>query len=196
MISSCPQITRDASSGEVILIDRGVINANTLIAKGFDTSMRYSFDTDRWPGEFTFSLDHSYIDTLETEFDGPSGPEIEVDAGEIPTPENRARGTVGWRNDELSLRWKTLYWGEANDGAELADGSILTVDAHWKHDLYAGYDLELFGTDTTVYAGVNNVLDEDPPLLLDGSEYGEDYNTHSSYDLVGRYWYVGFDARF
>lgn len=192
----CPQIVRDATTGELVVINRGVVNVNALRATGIDTSIRYAFDTDFLPGNFTFGLDHSYIDKLEQIFKGPQGQEVEVFAGEVPTPENRARGTLEWQDGPWMLRWKTQFWGEANDGAELANGSILSVDSHWKHDLYGSYDLELFGTETTIYGGINNLLDEDPPLLLDGSEYGDDFNTYTGYDIVGRFWYVGFGMNF
>lgn len=193
----CPQINRETDTGELFLIDRGEINVNTLLAKGIDTSVTWEFEPGFIPGSMRFRLDHSYVDTLEEEFNAPGGGvEIDKQVGEVETPEYRARGSLSWTNGPWFVRWKTRFWGEATDGAELADGSVLDVDDHWINDVYASYDTEFFNANTTFFVGVNNIFDEEPPELLDGSEFGNTVNTNTQYDIVGRYWYVGLTSRF
>ncbi len=40
--------------------------------------------------------------------------------------------------------------------------------------------------------GVNNVLDEDPPLVV----FGSGNTLPEAYDALGRYWFTGFSVRF
>jgi outer membrane receptor protein involved in Fe transport len=90
-------------------------------------------------------------------------------------------------------------WGEAEDGAELADGSILTVDTYFRNDAYVSRDFDWFGEEnkSRLYFGVDNVFDKDPPLLLSGSEYGSaTLPTDTAYVLIGRFFYAGIKLEF
>jgi hypothetical protein len=89
-------------------------------------------------------------------------------------------------------------WGRVEDGAELDDGSILTVGSYFKSELNVGHTVDWFGSgnDTRLYLGIDNVFDRDPPLLLDGSEFGGTVPTSSHYSIIGRYFYAGMKAAF
>lgn len=63
-----------------------------------------------------------------------------------------------------------------------------TVDSAMYLDLYGAYDV----TDgIMVYAGIDNALDEDPPLSVDGFNDNTDVRT---FDTIGRYFYLGVRA--
>ena len=73
----------------------------------------------------------------------------------------------------------------------------LSLSGQWKHDLYVSHEMGWPGeNNSTMYIGINNVFDEDPPFLGTGAEFGGTVPTHSSWDRAGRYFYVGFDTAF
>ena len=53
-------------------------------------------------------------------------------------------------------------------------------------DLYAKY---AFTDRFTLYAGIDNLLDEDPPVSVDGFNDNTDVRT---FDTIGQYYYAGF----
>ena len=53
-------------------------------------------------------------------------------------------------------------------------------------DLYMKYE---FNENFTLYGGVDNLLDEDPPVSVDGFNDNTDVRT---FDTIGQYYYVGF----
>ena len=63
------------------------------------------------------------------------------------------------------------------------------MGAYWYHNVRASYDLDRF----TIYGGVRNLFDKDPPLLSSPIESNTDPNT---YDMIGRYLFVGVSAKF
>lgn len=194
----CSAINRAGDTGEIFEVQRKQINVNTLRTRGIDTTLVYGFAVGFVPGDFTFKLVHTYVDTYETDFNAPQGPITDVELGEIPYPKNRSRASLDWRHGDWRTSLRTLMWGKVKDGARLADGRILTVGSYFKTDLNVGREVRWFGDSakTQVSFGIGNLFDRDPPLLLPGSEYGDVAPTHSSYDIVGRSFYVGLNTSF
>jgi len=188
----CSAIHRDDDTGEIFLVERKQININALRTAGFDTTIRY------YVGEFTLDLKHTHVTTFEEDFITPQGLVTIDSLGEISYPENRMRFSLRWLHDDWSVRWITNMWDRVEDGAELDDGSILTVGTYFKSELNVGYVVPWFGSDThtRLYIGIDNVFDRDPPLLLDGSEYGGTVPTSTNYSIIGRFFYAGIKAAF
>lgn len=188
----CDAVTRNAATGEIDRIVNRSENLNELRSSGVDTTIAYEFEPDFMPGELDFRLIHSYIDTLDTTFIGPTGALVtESNAGQVGASEHQFRATVGWTNGPLRLRWTTRYVGEAVDDLALdpSDPNYLEVDAWMRSDLYVQYT---FGERATrVYAGVNNVFDDYGPFLPSGTNSGGSRNYNSSYDVIGRAFYAG-----
>ena len=68
-----------------------------------------------------------------------------------------------------------------------------TLEAMTYHDLQVGYRFDVFRS-LQLTAGVNNLLDDDPPICLSCSLNGYDAST---YDIPGgRYFYMRADLRF
>lgn len=111
--------------------------------------------------------------------------------GIFGTPDFKANLSAAYVNQALSLRLQYRHIGKL----ELASGvssAIKKAGSRGYVDLSATYRptdvLELF-------AGVDNLLDEQPPLL--GFSFGGDANTDVSiYDVVGRRFFTGVRMRF
>ena len=96
-------------------------------------------------------------------------------------------GKVGLDNNDLD---ETLHFASL--------GAYDTFDAHMPNisylDLYAVWHTPLKGLE--VRAGMNNVLDKDPPLATFEITAGGAANTYSTYDQLGRQMYIAFTAKF
>jgi outer membrane receptor protein involved in Fe transport len=188
----CDAVTRSAVDGEIDRIVNQSENLNELRSKGIDTTIGYEFEAPGpVPGEFDVRFIHSYIDTLETTFVGPSGALVtESSAGEVGASEHQFRLALGWTNGPVRVRWTTRYIGDAVDDLALApsDPNYLKVDAWMRSDLYVHYSLD---NGTRLYAGVNNVFHDYGPFLPSGTNSGGSRNYNSSYDVIGRAFYAG-----
>ena len=65
---------------------------------------------------------------------------------------------------------------------------VRTVDSASYIDVFGSYD---FSEEISIYAGIDNLLDEEPPLSVDGFNDNTDVRT---FDTIGRYYYIGFKA--
>ena len=65
---------------------------------------------------------------------------------------------------------------------------VRTVDSASYIDVFGSYD---FSEEISIYAGIDNLLDEEPPLSVDGFNDNTDLRT---FDTIGRYYYIGFKA--
>jgi outer membrane receptor protein involved in Fe transport len=57
-------------------------------------------------------------------------------------------------------------------------------------DVFGSYD---YSEGVSIYAGIDNLFDEEPPLSVDGYNDNTDVRT---FDTIGRYYYIGFKAAF
>ncbi len=97
-----------------------------------------------------------------------------------------------------------VYTGKAVDSnlrlamAEAAGSNppFLRIGDRVRHDFYASVDLPSAGNDFLTYAGVNNAFNSVSPYLSSGTASGSSQNLSGDYDVIGRYLYVGFEAKF
>ena len=108
-------------------------------------------------------------------------------------PRNNATTTLGWKLADFDT-WLTWYHTGGYDQKASAAASAVQsrVDAYNQLDLYLAWS----GIDKlTLYAKVENLLDEAPPhdASFPGIRAPYDF---TQYDLRGRYFQLGFDYRF
>lgn len=190
----CDSITR-SGDGQVERIVNQVENLNELKAEGLDVSVNYAFEIPKVSGDFAARLVYSHIYKNEESFDGPQGEEIDTFAGEVGLPEDQALFNFSWTpTDTLFLRYRLNYTGSAVDNLRVDPGDIayLKVGSWTTHDIYASYQLGLGSrTDLQLYAGINNIGNDNGPYLPDEYKHGTNQNIHPAYDRVGRRYYIG-----
>ncbi len=190
----CDSITRDAD-GQVSRIINQSENLNNLISEGIDMTLAYEFELPFMPGNFKSKLIYAYIMKNEENFDGPDGEVTDDFLGEVGLPEKEYKYTMDWRHNNLRLQYKLKYTGSVVDSNNPDPEDVfgfVTFDSVLVHDLFASYTL---GSkhDYRIYAGIKNLTNEHGPYLPDGYESGSNFNVNSSYDRVGRRFYVGVD---
>ena len=110
----------------------------------------------------------------------------------MPTPEIRNNLTTTWVSPwdfSLNLTWRFI------DGVkEKASATPIDIPSQDYFDLAASWDIADF---VTLNLGVNNLLDEEPPIVTDGVTARVNGNTYSGvYDHLGMYWFLGAKFQF
>ena len=204
----CGLVFRDGS-GQLFRVDSEPRNEESLITSGVDLHASYLWDignagTINFEVRWTHLLDKDILRIIDT-----STGEIEIDDdnGQVENPTDRGQVQLSYNNGPWRVSWLTNILGDVNTGNEalaeaIADGenpdrlAYRTIDTHYISKLNGSYT---FGSDGQyqIFAGVNNVLDEDPPLIPDNIDDEVDRESScnsncSQYDPVGRTFFVGF----
>ena len=214
----CSQIVRapngilfGSSQAQGGYINGTSVNIGAGVTSGFDVQGTYNLPMSDWGidswGGISVNLAGSYALKATTvplpgddayDCAGLFGPQCQ-----ILTPRWRHTLRVNWTtpwNVTASLAWRyfggTLYELDSNEptigaGAHnafnhrLPERSYIDLSAIWNID-------ERF----TVRGGINNIFDQDPPLVNNRISQTGSPNTYPTYDLLGRKLFVGLTAKF
>lgn len=190
----CRLFSRDPNSGQITSTFETNANLGTLKTKGIDFQIDWRLDlTDIGAPDWgALALNVTGTRLLEWERqDIPGGPYTDrkgtvSNSFGLTLPEWKALSTLNWTQDPwtLGLRWR--YQGEV----ENFNNRSQVIDAIHYFDLNAGFEIN---STVSLRAGVNNLTDEQPPVYAPAIAANTDPST---YDLVGRRYYVGLMARF
>jgi iron complex outermembrane recepter protein len=213
-LASCALITRN-SQGRLRNNARGVLALNDNIGyvktSGVDINVDYRLDVGSL-GDLAFQVIGTKVETLELDVGGGTGFPAYDCVGKwsnssvcgTPTPEWRHRARVSWStpwNLELIGTWR--YFGEVAREVTVPRGGTLVpatgtnvIGNKWDAENFFDFagNYQVFDN-TRIRFGVNNVLDEDPPI-------GTNTNTANGntfpqvYDSLGRYVFVGASLDF
>jgi len=195
---------RDPSTGAVTTPELYVANIAVLDAEGVDLRADYMWDAEQMGlssdmGSFginyysTFTIANGYQNSPTASYVNCEGA-FSGNCGE-PTPEYKhvMQGTWYWGNLTTSVRWRYVggvdiepsYSGIVSDREQ-------SIDAFNYFDVTFGYDVT---ESARVTVGVQNVTDEEPPVLTSTSS--EQANTWpATYDPFGRRLFLGANLRF
>lgn len=197
-ITSPGQVTNRPSDS--VWLSNSLINIAGVDQSGLDFKVGYTYETDTL-GTFTGRLSGVWLN--EYNYAGAPGLAIEKRAGTFggATPGVYA----DWRAF-LQLGWTMAGWSAGINGQyipgidDFGDGysedKLGTVDSYMAWDVRVGYDfadMPGFASGLRVNAGINNVLDAEPPFIA-----GEGNQSHdiSTYDPVGRFYYMELAYKF
>ncbi|MEZ5995326.1 MAG: TonB-dependent receptor [Hyphomonadaceae bacterium] len=219
-LDACALIVRNAA-GRIRNNAQGVtaINSNvgSLETRGWDINADYRMDIGSL-GSLGFQLIMTKVDELVTDLGGgtafPAYDCVGKWAGDAvcgtPTPEWRHRFRVSWETPwdlELDLTWRhssetqretvVPFPGTLVDpNAAVANQLGTFMDAVDYFDLAGNY--QLF-ENTNVRFGINNLLDQDPPISTNGhvgAGFGNGNTFPQVYDANGRWIFVGATVDF
>ncbi|MBA4805589.1 MAG: TonB-dependent receptor [Brevundimonas sp.] len=213
---ACSLIVRDGPTGALWLNDGNVIDTNVNIGglrtSGVDFNANYGVDLEDWGapsyGSLQFAFVGTWLESLETDTGLGFGNSVYDCAGffanqcGVPNPEWRHRARVTWVSPwevDVSATWR--HYSEVEIGVLGPDGSLNNSPDRLDRFLDAQNYLDFAATwqvrDTiTVRAGVNNVLDSDPPLSYSVGTTGNNNTYPQLYDALGRYFFFGITANF
>ncbi|MBX3695616.1 MAG: TonB-dependent receptor [Steroidobacteraceae bacterium] len=201
---SCARIQRNPANGSLWVGDGHVIDLNTNIGSlettGYDVNMSYSGLEIGRAGSLSFNLTGTYLEELVTD-PGSVGTTPYDCAGKfssscasgtagVPSPRWRHHARIGWQTPwplDVSLTWR--YFSEVSQfGLPSTSARIDRVlDAQSYFDLAGNWAI----TDkASVLVGINNVLDEDPPLSSSVGTTGNGNTYPQLYDSLGRFMFI------
>ncbi|GAA0621311.1 TonB-dependent receptor [Brevundimonas kwangchunensis] len=214
---SCSLIVRDPVTGALWSDAGRVIDLNTNIGgvetSGVDINANYGVDLEDWGagayGSLAFSFVGTWLESLQTDTGLGFANSVYDCTGYyanqcgVPNPEWRHRARMTWVtpwNVDVSGTWR--HYGEVEVAVLGADGSLgnapaarldRTLDSQNYLDLAATWQMR---DNVTFRAGVNNVLDSDPPLSYSVGTTGNNNTYPQLYDAMGRYMFFGITANF
>lgn len=208
---TCGLITRDPS-GFVILAEILPINYSRAVVEGIDFGVSADFAAPSW---LRLTPDASIgVDVLATHYlsaaaaASPSAALLECvgyfgcgtyDLLGATTPDWAATTTLRYRAGPLTAiaRWRYVAPMDNSDAIEAAAAgfappvmAIPEIDAAHYIDLALAYDV---GAHARVSAGVDNVFEQDPPLLA--SNQAQANTDPARYDVFGRRFFVRLSYR-
>lgn len=185
------------NAGEFLVFKQPTINLGELSTNGVDIGVKYQL-RDTPIGSFNFSVDATYIDSYEN-VPSPGAAPVEIAGTYDPQFGNfgKWRGLlgIGWafRNFDglLSARYVHSLEVLDPDGA-IPDAPPLPIGSQTTLDLTVGYE---FPSRTKVQVGALNLADKQPPLLFQNNVINANTDV-STYDTIGRRWYIGVTQKF
>ena len=186
--------------------------------EGVDAQIQYSYDLEEY-GSLSFNYNATYLMAIDTTtLPGTASFDCAGWYGQScgnPNPEYRHNLVATWRTPydvTASLIWRyfgeTELVGSVDNGftAEGATGSITKAAPSISTDLDGQSYLDLtvfydFTENMTIRAGINNLMDEDPPIVTTFGAPGTGTNVEANtiagvYDAGGRVMFLGLNARF
>jgi len=202
----CDVITRSEETGQLQQVIQAQQNLNRLRVSGFDLHAAYRTSLDKigLPGRISLNVDWTHLIRSEIEYQTLTGPEVETFEGTIGDPSDRVRARVGYTFGNNYLQWRTNYIGPViSSNTRLAqirelgiqDPLYLYYKDYFRHDVYYSHTAR-FGTQRVqFYAGVNNIFNKSGPIIPNGGTPGAFSSYSSTYGVIGRYGYFGFEFK-
>lgn len=185
------------NAGEFKVFRLPNVNLGSLETDGIDVGVRYQLRETRL-GSWNFQLEATHINSFSA-VATPGAPAVEVAGTFDPQYGNYAkwRGVfgIGWSMAGFDGLLTTRYFDSLV--IKDADGAIpnqrLDIPSVTYLDLTLGYTYDR--TNTRIQLGVQNLTDEEPPLFYQNNVTNANTDV-STYDLLGRQWYLGVTQRF
>ncbi|TKB54196.1 TonB-dependent receptor [Ferrimonas aestuarii] len=183
----CGLFTRDSVTGNIIDFVERPVNSASFDVKGLDIETDYRFSLDSL-GDFRIHLIATYLEKWEY---NPTGFEADLqkDVGEYTDPRWKARFTVSWTYDELTIDALANYRHSAvaSNDWQPENNNYNDIPSHTTWDFTGTYDVN---QDWTLRFGVLNAFDKAPPR----NPYV--YDGDGLYDTQGRAFFLGTNYRF
>ncbi len=203
---SCALITREPALGSLFVTGSQVVANNTnlggVATSGYDINASYSWDIGSMGG-LNFSMIGTLLEDLTVDPGPPATPiscegTFSASCSQIVgavNPEWRHRFRVTWETPwDIQLNGTWRYYGSATNNSS---GNPNDLD----HEFDAINYFDLSGDwqvyeNTNIRFGVNNVLDQDPPLSDNVGTTGNGNTYPQVYDALGRYIFIGATVDF
>jgi iron complex outermembrane recepter protein len=187
------------------------LNIGAALVSGIDLQLSYKQELPAKLGRLNFELNGAYLEhSTTTPEPGAHTYDCAGYYGFTCQTINprwhhvfRATWSTPW-DFSASATWR--YLGPVSEDSNSPDPTLHLSNPNYALDFlngripsYSYLDLETtwyVGKILTIRAGVNNLLDKDPPLVNTTAVPGGEANTIDVYDMFGRQLFLSFTARF
>lgn len=202
--TACGQFGRDATTGQVVNLNRGNANLGMLQTEGWDFGAHYRLPEFGF-GKFAVNFDANYLSAYNTQ--SSSDADIAGYAGTWSLPRWRANAGVDWSMGDFGATWGLRYYGafrdECWDTSDPATCNQINYEGkNWGtganrqgasvyHDVQFRYSTPWNGS---IQVGVNNLFDKKRPTTFSVSNSSATLQD-PALDL-DRYFYVRYNQKF
>lgn len=202
----CSLITRDAGSGQLTMVQNPLLNLGGYKTRGIDFALNWTVPLEGLgmpadAGRLTFNSTANYLDRFQiqtlpgakfAEFAGTLG-NTQIDAFATAHPTWKATTSLRYDLGQagLTLKWRYID-GMENASNVGTNGTAPPISSVNYFD--AQFDFKI-GEDFSLNGGVLNLTDRKPPRV-NTTPVGVLYTDVSTYDLVGRRFYLGIKSKF
>jgi len=201
----CQRITRDPTTGEIVAIDATLTNFGSRKSAGVDTVVDYVIPlhaslTGAARSLLAWHLVGTWLDRSSFQVFGDGGPITFKCAGRFgfsacgdPHPRWTWQSRVSWIDGPLttSVRWR--HTGSVRDDDPFTDHVVERIGAYDLVDLaFEAHVKDHF----VARLGVNNLFDKRPPILGSNASFSGGNTYPSTYDILGRDFFVSADVSF
>jgi iron complex outermembrane recepter protein len=195
-ITRRPEAVGANSAGSIEFLDAGVTNSGGEFAEGIDLTV--GFNTPIGAGKFNAQL--SYTHLLDHYLIPLPGEDKNQLSGEIGDSDDKAYLMLGYNIGKFGGTLQTTYISSADldevflAGYDLEPGSVGIPSATYLDVQFTWSPGDAY----QLFLGANNVLDEEPPLVISGLP-GDVTGTETdagTYDAIGRRYYAGVRIKF
>ncbi|HEX7030208.1 MAG TPA: TonB-dependent receptor [Gammaproteobacteria bacterium] len=189
----CRGITRTAT-GQINSFANQLTNIGGVETSGFDFNVRYASPAFAW-GRLTVDWLSSFVNEYEEILATGDRISLEgVERADSAIPEFQSNVFTNWYAGNWTFNWTMRYIDSVmEDCADFVAEGLCShpatgeneLDATLYNDVFVSYLID--AADITINVGVNNLLDEDPPICLSCSLNGYDAST---YGIPGRFYYL------
>ncbi len=198
----CNGISR-ASTGDINGFNNRLTNLGSIKTSGWDFNVFWTLPENDL-GRFKFVWQNTFVaDYRALGAAGQQQPRgVGVEVTDSAIPEWTSNAVLDWTSGRWNASWTARYISELTE--KCGDAAAFPIcsnqaagtnhlGATTYQDVQVGYKFDwMKGLQVT--AGLNNILDKDPPICLSCSLNGYDAST---YDIPGgRFWYLRADLRF
>ncbi|WP_434027497.1 TonB-dependent receptor plug domain-containing protein [[Pseudomonas] boreopolis] len=172
----CNQYGRDATTGQVVSLQRGNTNLGKMETEGYNFGARYRLP-ELGIGQFVVTLDTNYLVNYRTQSTADATWADYAGYWNFP----RVRGTLGvnWSKGDLSVSWDLRYYGGFRDycwdtDVECNEPNYQTQNPGWDGGIGANKKGSINFQDVsiswnapwngTVTVGARNIWDKKPPI--------------------------------
>jgi outer membrane receptor protein involved in Fe transport len=198
----CQLFDRLGTSGAVTGVQLNQINLAAWKTEGVDVQVDWGFELadlgmSEAAGRFDVNLVMSHLTSFKKQA-RPGAPFVQnggtigADLSGGAYPEWKWVSSFTWTAGPLktTFRWRHIDSMLDFRNVPVFSPTAVNPKAYNVYDLVGWYDLD---ERVTLRAGVNNLFDKDPPLF---TSYSNSNTDPSTYDVLGRRWFIGVRARF
>lgn len=200
----CNNVVRDAG-GFITRVNALNLNTGSYLVSGIDVEGRYSLPFELFGGA-KLDIDVQYnhrFKQQQTPF--PGGP-VQDELGQADCYscgrlgsgfKNRVVGNFTVGTDRFQLNYRFDYLGPLRDNLDGSTAVITRIPRYWYHNLQGKIAVDS-AKKLEFYAGVNNLLDKQPPQFGDTNPvtWPGTQTVADTYDLYGRLFYAGVTVNF
>lgn len=195
----CSNVTR-GPDGNIASVVNQVMNVAEYTNSGWDVTASYRTDLVKLGlpdyGSLSLNAAAGFLDELTYDPVPGDASVRDEQAGQAPNPKRRMNFRASWDYDRLSLSYANQYLGSVlrSNKDKVGAYEVWKAPSWVTHDIRAEYRFDRF----SVFGGVNNFTNEAPPqtaFTWTGTALYNGFNA-SLYNNLGRYVYIGVNAKF